>query len=217
MPDSSRFNVPITSVTTQSNLEFSDHRGVKRRGGIRGCRTEFRVCESHLRTAEANAAKSDADLVRYEQLVAKEDISHQQYDQAVAAAKANRSGVVSGKANVQAAEQAVRQAQGKLLQARADLRSAADRTGTGFDDPGQGTRGQCPGARTQGTARSSRPQSQLYSRSFSSHRNYRQEDSRSGPEHRRGFRLGVRYLCAQDVSQGEPSDPAVCRRCRRAG
>jgi membrane fusion protein (multidrug efflux system) len=74
--------------------------------------------------AEANAAKSDADLVRYEELVAKEDISHQQYDQAVAAAKANRSGVASGRANVQAAEQGVRQAEGKLLQARADLRTA---------------------------------------------------------------------------------------------
>jgi membrane fusion protein (multidrug efflux system) len=77
-----------------------------------------------LDQAEANAAKSDADLVRYEQLVAKDDISRQQYDQAVAAAKANRSGVMSGRANVQAAEQAVHQAEGKLLQARADLRSA---------------------------------------------------------------------------------------------
>jgi membrane fusion protein (multidrug efflux system) len=77
-----------------------------------------------LEQTEANATRSDADLVRYEQLVAKEDISRQQYDQAVAAAKANRSGVVSAGASVQAAEQAVRQAQGKLLQARADLRSA---------------------------------------------------------------------------------------------
>jgi membrane fusion protein (multidrug efflux system) len=68
--------------------------------------------------------RSDADLVRYEQLVAKEDISHQQYDQAFAAAKANRSGVVSAGASVLAAEQAVRQAKRKLLQAGADLRCA---------------------------------------------------------------------------------------------
>jgi len=63
-------------------------------------------------------------LVRYEQLVAKEDISRQQYDAAVAAATANRAAVASATAGVQAAEEGVRQAQGKLLQASDDLRSA---------------------------------------------------------------------------------------------
>ena len=62
--------------------------------------------------------------MRYEQLVAKEDISRQQYDGAVAAATANRAAVASATAGVQVAEQAVQQARGKLLQARADLRSA---------------------------------------------------------------------------------------------
>jgi membrane fusion protein (multidrug efflux system) len=62
--------------------------------------------------------------VRYEALVAKEEISRQQYDGAVAAAAANRAGVASATAGVQAAEEAVRQAQGKVLQASNDLRSA---------------------------------------------------------------------------------------------
>jgi membrane fusion protein (multidrug efflux system) len=122
--DSSRFNVPITSVTTQSNLDSASTAVSNAEAGFKAAEQNSESAKAILEQAEANAAKSDADLVRYEQLVAKEDISHQQYDQAVAAAKANRSGVVSGKANVQAAEQAVRQAQGKLLQARADLRSA---------------------------------------------------------------------------------------------
>jgi membrane fusion protein (multidrug efflux system) len=121
---SSRFNVPITSVTTQSNLDSASTAVSNAEAGFKAAEQNSESAKAILEQAEANAAKSDADLVRYEQLVAKEDISRQQYDQAVAAAKANRSGVVSGKANVQAAEQAVRQAQGKLLQARADLRSA---------------------------------------------------------------------------------------------
>jgi membrane fusion protein (multidrug efflux system) len=121
---SSRFNVPITSVTTQSNLDSAGTAVANAEAGFKAAEQNFESAKAVLEQADANAARSDADLVRYEQLVAKEDISHQQYDQAVAAAKANRSGVVSGKANVQAAEQAVRQAQGKLLQARADLRSA---------------------------------------------------------------------------------------------
>jgi membrane fusion protein, multidrug efflux system len=121
---SSRFNIPITSVTTQSNVDSASTAVENAEAGFKAAEQNLESAKAVLEQAEANAAKSDADLVRYEQLVAKEDISHQQYDQAVAVAKANRSGVVSGKANVQAAEQAVRQAQGKLLQARADLRSA---------------------------------------------------------------------------------------------
>jgi membrane fusion protein, multidrug efflux system len=121
---SSRFNVPITSVTTQSNLDSAITAVANAEAGSKAAEQNVESARAVSEQAEANAAKSDADLVRYEQLVAKEDISHQQYDQAVAAAKANRSGVVSAKASVQAAEQAVRQAQGKLLQATADLRSA---------------------------------------------------------------------------------------------
>jgi membrane fusion protein, multidrug efflux system len=121
---SSRFNVPITSVTTKSNLDSADTAVVNADAGFQAAQQNFESAKAVLQQAEANAAKSDADLVRYGQLVAKEDISHQQYDQAVAAAKANRSGVVSAGATVLAAEQAVRQAQGKLLQSRADLRSA---------------------------------------------------------------------------------------------
>jgi membrane fusion protein (multidrug efflux system) len=121
---SSRFNIPITSVATQSNLDSAGIAVANAEAGSKAAEQNFESAKAVLQQAEANAAKSDADLVRYEQLVAKDDISRQQYDQAVAAAKANRSGVVSGRANVQVAEQAVSQAQGKLLQARADLRSA---------------------------------------------------------------------------------------------
>jgi membrane fusion protein (multidrug efflux system) len=121
---SSRFNVPITSVTTQSNLDSADTAVSNAEAGLNAAKQNFESAQALLEQAEANAARSDADLGRYEQLVAKEDISHQQYDQASAAAKANRSGVVSASASVQAAEQAVHQAQGKLMQARADLRTA---------------------------------------------------------------------------------------------
>jgi membrane fusion protein, multidrug efflux system len=121
---SSRFNVPITSVTTQSNLDSADTAVLNAEAGLNAAKQNFKSAQALLEQAQANAARSDADLGRYEQLVAKEDISHQQYDQVVAAAKANRSGVASASASVQAAEQAVRQAQGKLVQARADLRTA---------------------------------------------------------------------------------------------
>src|SRR5277367_2307185 len=121
---SSRFNVPITSITTQSNLDSAGTAVLNAQAGLNAAEQNFASAKALLEQAEANAAKSAADLLRYEQLVAKEDISRQQYDGAVAAATANRAAVASATAGVQVAEQAVQQARGKLLQARADLRSA---------------------------------------------------------------------------------------------
>jgi membrane fusion protein (multidrug efflux system) len=121
---SSRWNVPITSVTVQSTLDSAQTAVVNAEAGLRAAEHNHESTKASLTQAEANAAKSDADLDRAKQLVAKEDISRQQFDQAVASATANRAAVASADAAVKGAEQTVRQAEGKLLQAKADLRSA---------------------------------------------------------------------------------------------
>ena len=121
---SSRWNVPITSVTVQSNLDSAQTAVLNAEAGLRAAEHNHESAKASLTQTEANAAKSDADLERAKQLVAKEDISRQQFDQAVASATANRAAVASADAAVKTAEQAVRQAEGKLLQAKADLRSA---------------------------------------------------------------------------------------------
>jgi membrane fusion protein (multidrug efflux system) len=121
---SSRYNVPITSVTTHSNLESAGTAVINAQAGLRAAEQNFESAKAALDQAEANSTKSNADLERYEKLVAKEEISRQQYDAAVAAAAANKAAVASAAAQVHSAEQAVRQAQGKLLQASDDLRSA---------------------------------------------------------------------------------------------
>src|ERR1700719_1272660 len=114
---SSRYNVPISSVTTQSNLDSAGTAVANAQAGLKAAEQNFESAKAALDQAEANSTKSDADLVRYGQLVAKEEISRQQYDGAVASAAANRAAVASATAGVQAAEEAVRQGQGKVLQA----------------------------------------------------------------------------------------------------
>jgi membrane fusion protein (multidrug efflux system) len=121
---SSRWNVPITSVTVQSSLDSAQTAVLNAEAGLRAAEHNHESIKASLTQAEANAVKSDADLERAKQLVAKEVISRQQFDQAVASATANRAGVTSADAAVKGAEQAVRQVEGKLLQAKADLRSA---------------------------------------------------------------------------------------------
>jgi membrane fusion protein, multidrug efflux system len=121
---SSHWNVPITSVTVQSNLESAKTGVVNAEAAVEAAEQNYESAKAALVQAQANAAKSDADLERYKQLVAKEDISRQQYDQAVATATANRAGVDSAQAGVHAAEESVQEAQGKLLQARSELQTA---------------------------------------------------------------------------------------------
>ena len=121
---SSMWSVPVLSATAWSTLDSSQAAIHNAEAGVEAAEQNLESAKAVLLQAQVNAEKTDADLVRYAQLVAKEDISRQQYDQASAAAKANRAGVVSATAAVQSYEQALHQAEGKLLQANADLRSA---------------------------------------------------------------------------------------------
>lgn len=121
---SSLWNVPVLSATAWSTLDYSQTAIDNAEAGVKAAEQNLASAKAVLVQDEANAEKTDADLVRYAQLVAKEDVSRQQYDQALAAAKANRAAVVSATAAAQANEQTFHQAEGKLLQAKADLRSA---------------------------------------------------------------------------------------------
>jgi membrane fusion protein (multidrug efflux system) len=121
---SSHWRVPITSVTVQNSLESAKTAVLNSESAVRASEQNYESAKAALVQAQANAAKSDADLQRATQLVAKEDISRLQYDQAVATATANRAGVTSAQAGVHAAEQAVQQAQGKLLQSKNDFQTA---------------------------------------------------------------------------------------------
>lgn len=122
---SSHWNVPITSVTVQSNLDSAKTAVANAEAALKAAEQNYESAKAKLVEAQANAAKSDADLERAKQLVVKEDISRQQYDYAVAAAAANQAAVTSAQAVVRAAEQSVQEAQGKVLQAKNDLQTAA--------------------------------------------------------------------------------------------
>ena len=68
--------------------------------------------------------KSQNDLARYKQLVSKQEISQQQYDQAYAAAQAGNASVDAARAGLSAAQQQIKAAQSRLIQAQANARVA---------------------------------------------------------------------------------------------
>ena len=117
-------NVPITSVNTNNQLSATQADVESARAGIQAARQQFEAAKAQLQQAEANNVKAQNDLVRYKQLVDKQEISQQQYDQAVAAAAASAAAVEAARATAAAAQQQIAQAQGKLAQAEAGWRDA---------------------------------------------------------------------------------------------
>lgn len=117
-------NVPITSVSTSSLVSATEADVNSARAGIEVALHQYQAAKAQLQQAEANDVKAQNDLGRYKQLIAKQEISSQQYDQAVAAAQASSAGVEAARANVDAAQQQVTQAQGKLVQAQSNWANA---------------------------------------------------------------------------------------------
>jgi membrane fusion protein (multidrug efflux system) len=117
-------NVPITSINTGSQLSSSQAEVESGRAGVSVARQQLEAARAQLEQAIANDIKAQNDVGRYKQLVDKQEISHQQYDQAVAAARSSAAGVAAARASASAAEQMVSQAQAKREQAEANLRSA---------------------------------------------------------------------------------------------
>jgi len=122
--DAASVNVPIISVDTTSQLSSADADVLGTQAGIKAARQQFEAAKANLQQTEANNVKAQNDLARYKQLVDKQEISQQQYDQAVAAAKASAAAVEGARANADAAQAQVAQAESRFVQARANQRSA---------------------------------------------------------------------------------------------
>jgi membrane fusion protein, multidrug efflux system len=116
--------IPVTTASTGGQLSAAQAAVENARAGISAAHQQLDAARAQLQQAVANNDKSQNDLVRYRQLVEKQEISQQQYDQAVAAAKSSAAGVDAGRAGVSVAQQGVTQAQARLAETLADLSAA---------------------------------------------------------------------------------------------
>lgn len=123
--DAAKVNVPITSVNTGSQISTAAAAVANAKQGIAAAKQQYAAANAQQAEAEANNVKAQEDLLRYRQLVEKQEISQQEYDQAVAAAKADAATVEAAHASAAAAEQRVAQAQSQYDEAQAEARAAA--------------------------------------------------------------------------------------------
>jgi len=126
-----RSNVPITSTTAASNVTTARGSIVQAQGGIAGAereldaaRARLTTAQARVREAEATAAKAARDVERLRGLLAKDEVSQQQFDTLVAAADAQKAGLDSARSQVAEAEAGIRVAESKVIQARAGAEQA---------------------------------------------------------------------------------------------
>jgi membrane fusion protein (multidrug efflux system) len=117
-------SVPITTVDTSSQLSSSASDVDNARAGIVAAEKQLAAAQAQVEQAEANDVKAQDDLLRYQRLVEKQNVSAQIYDQALAAAKASAASVVAARDNESAASQTVQQARDRLSRAEAAHRAA---------------------------------------------------------------------------------------------
>jgi membrane fusion protein (multidrug efflux system) len=119
-----RVNVPIISVNTGSNLRSAEADLASARASVAQAEQQLESARAAVAQAEANNDKAQSDLARYTPLVQKDVISKQQYDAAVAAARASQAALADAQANQRAAEDGIRVARERVAQAQAQQRYA---------------------------------------------------------------------------------------------
>lgn len=116
--------VPITSVNTSSQLQFTASDIENANAGVIAAERQLTAAHAQLEEAEANDVRAQDDLHRYKLLVDKREVAEQVYDQALATAKSSTAAVAAAHANESAAQQFVQQAGSRLMQADANHQSA---------------------------------------------------------------------------------------------
>ena len=139
-------NVPITSATAASNVATALAAVEQARGGIEAAVKEIEAARARLATAqarrreaEANATRSARDVERFRGLLAKDEVSHQQFDAAVAAADAARAAGDSTQSQIVEAEVGIAVAESRLVQARAGEQQAQASLRSARTEPDQVT------------------------------------------------------------------------------
>jgi membrane fusion protein, multidrug efflux system len=138
--------VPMAATTTASDVRAAGggvdqaQAGVTMaEGDLAGSKARLSAAEAHQREKQADATKAQRDVERLKGLVAKDEISKQQFDAAVAAADSARAAVEAAGADVAAAQQGVAMAAGRITQARAGASQAQAALATAETGPQQVT------------------------------------------------------------------------------
>jgi membrane fusion protein (multidrug efflux system) len=126
-----RAGVPVATSAAGTEITSSEAIAERAKSGVDVAARELAAAQARLtaaqarvREAQANAGKANRDLDRMKRLIAKDEISQQQYDAATSAAEAAHAAVDSAEAGVQQVQHEVAVAQARTSQSQAELQQA---------------------------------------------------------------------------------------------
>ena len=112
-------NVPITNLSVRTTVTTSGQDVQNNVAGVAQAQANAQAAQARILQAQANALKAQTDVDRYTPLVARDVISKQQYDAAVATATAAQASVDEAQKSAMASQEQVRAAQQRLASAQA--------------------------------------------------------------------------------------------------
>jgi membrane fusion protein (multidrug efflux system) len=114
-------NLPITETTNVTTVVTAEADVASADAAVAAAKKDAETATADLRQAQANNVDAQAEEARYRQLVAKDEVSREQYSQRLAAAQAAQAAVDARRAAVDAAQKAVIEKQAAAAQARSRL------------------------------------------------------------------------------------------------
>ena len=111
-------NVPITSVSVRTSVTTAGQDVQNTQASVAQARANAQAMQARILEAQANALKAQTDVDRYTPLVARDVISKQQYDAAVATATAAQAAVDVAQRDAAGAQQQVLSAEQRLASAQ---------------------------------------------------------------------------------------------------
>jgi membrane fusion protein (multidrug efflux system) len=111
-------NVPIVETTSRTTISTTTEDVAAAEAAVAAAQHDYEARVATVRQAEANNAKAQMDVQRYQPLVQRQEISHEQFDTVVAIAKTQAAALQAAQAAAQAAQKAIDQSKAQLLQAQ---------------------------------------------------------------------------------------------------
>lgn len=123
--------MPVASSAAGTQITSSEAIAERAKSGvdlankeIAAARARVNAAQARVSEAQANATKATRDLDRMKLLIAKDEVSQQQYDAAVSAAAAAHASVQSAEAGVLEAQHQLAAAEARTAQSQAELQQA---------------------------------------------------------------------------------------------
>ncbi|HSY13662.1 MAG TPA: HlyD family secretion protein [Verrucomicrobiae bacterium] len=122
--EAARYGVPVSSVGSFSQIHSASADLDSAQAGVAAAQKQMEAAQSQVIEAQADAQKLNTDVLRYQQLLGKREISQQQFDAATAAATAANATVQARQSSLLAAQAQVKMAQSRIEQANAEVKNA---------------------------------------------------------------------------------------------